>query len=265
MLYPSKGSHNFDSKFLQMWQILELSNIKNFWFDKLYFLCLLTLFVVGYSLPTIASEEDSTTKHKLELLQTEIIPNDLKIIEQLVTIAERNSPQVLEAKAAMGWRTFEDVVSIELSPSLTTTNYSSADEPEEKENSFYLSISIDPIKLISAFAQKPLMRSRWYEAKQQKRLAVIRSYLAYIQARQATKIAAYRMQNFTASDRIASVHASGISGDKANNLSNPEYIAAATAMFNTNAQEQIALEELAACVGISAPAIIPILKRHDGQ
>jgi transcriptional regulator with XRE-family HTH domain len=42
-------------------------------------------------------------------------------------------------------------------------------------------------------------------------------------------------------------------------LSNSEYVAAATEMLNTNAQQQITLEELAACVGLSASAIIPIL------
>ncbi|MBW4564801.1 MAG: hypothetical protein KME32_27485 [Mojavia pulchra JT2-VF2] len=148
----------------------------------------------------MASEENSNINHELELLQTNITQNDIKIIEQLVIIAERNSSQVLEAKSAMGWRAFQDVLSIELSPSITTTDYNSPDESEEKESSFYLSVSLDPIKLISAFQQQPIMRSRWQEAKQQKRLAVIRHYLAYIQARQATKIAAYRMQNLTASD-----------------------------------------------------------------
>lgn len=239
-----------------MLQFSELSHTKNCWGTNRYFFCLITFLIVGSSFPTIALEEKTNPNDELATLQTQITQNDLKIIEQLVTIAERYSPQVLEAKTAMGWRAFENVVSLELSPSLTTTSYNSPEESEEKENSLYVSISIDPIKLISAFEQKSLLRSRLYEAKQQKRLAVIKSYFAYIQARQATKIAAYRMQNLTASDRIVSVDSSD---GRVNQLSNPEYVAAATEILNTNAQEQIALQELAACVGISAQTIVPIL------
>lgn len=239
-----------------MLQFSELSHTKNFWVVNGYFLCLITFLIVGSSFPTIALEEKPNTNDELVTLQTQITQDDLKIIEQLVTIAEGNSPQVLEAKTAMGWGAFQDIVSLELSPSLSTTSYNSPDEPEERESSLYVSVSIDPIKLISAFEQKPLLRSRLHEAKQQKRLDVIKSYFAYIQARQATKIAAYRMQNLTASDRIASVDSSG---GRVNQLSNPEYVAAATEMLNTNAQAQIALQELAACVGISAQLIVPLL------
>ncbi|MBD2690481.1 hypothetical protein H6G68_01730 [Anabaena catenula FACHB-362] len=242
-----------------MWRGLKLFNRQQNCFFNHYFLSLLTVLIVGYSLPTMASAEKSNVGNELELLQTEITKNDLKIIQQLVSIAERKSSQVLEAKTAMGWRAFQDVISIELSPSLTTTNYNSSDDPEERESSFYLSISIDPIKLISAFERKPILKSRWQEAKQQKRLSVIQSYLAYIQARQATKIAAYRMQNLTNNERIASLNSSKISVEKVNSLNNPEYVAAATQMLNTNAQEQIALEELAASVGLSTLAIITIL------
>lgn len=60
-------------------------------------------------------------------------------------------------------------------------------------------------------------------------------------------------------DRIASLNSSKTSLEKENNLSNAEYVAAATQMFNTNAQEQIALEELAACVSLSTAEITTIL------
>lgn len=47
--------------------------------------------------------------------------------------------------------------------------------------------------------------------------------------------------------------------NRVNQLSNSEYVAAATEMLNTNAQEQIALQELAASVGLAAPEILLIL------
>lgn len=102
---------------------IEPYNTKNCWVANRYFLCLLiTLFIIGSSFPTIALEEKLNTNDELATLQTEITQNKLKIIEQLVTIAERHSPQVQEAKAAMGWRAFQDIVFLELSPSLSTTS-----------------------------------------------------------------------------------------------------------------------------------------------
>ncbi|AFY44044.1 hypothetical protein [Nostoc sp. PCC 7107] len=239
-----------------MEQVLELFIIKDYCFFKHYFSSLLAILIGGYSLPTIASEQKHKQANELELLQTNITENDIKIIEQLVTIAERHSSEVLEAKSVTGWRAFQDVISIELSPSLTTTNYNSPSESEARESSLYFSITLDPIKLISAFEQKPIFQARLHEAKQQKRLAVIRHYLAYVQARQAVKIAAYRMQNLTDNERIAGLNPQTKRPESLQILANAEYVAAATEMLNSNTQKQLALEELAACVGLSTSAMI---------
>jgi hypothetical protein len=242
-----------------MEQILQLLNTEHFCFFKRYFAYLLAMFIVVSSLPTIASEQSTNQANELEILQTNITQNDLEIIDKLVTIAERNSSEVLEAKSAMGWRSFQDVISIELSPSLTTTSYNAPDGFEERESSFYLSISLDPIKLISAFQQKPIFQARLHEVKQQKRLAVIRYYLAYIQAHQAVKIAAYRMQTVTSNERIASLNSQSNSSESMKSLANVDYVAAATEMLNSNAREQVALEELAGCVGLSTSVIKAIM------
>jgi hypothetical protein len=82
------------------------------------FASLLAIILVGISLPSIASGEQLNSSYQAEQLQTEITQQDIKIIEQLVTIAHRNSAQVLETKAAMGLSAFQDVMEIELSPSL---------------------------------------------------------------------------------------------------------------------------------------------------
>ncbi|MBD2435863.1 hypothetical protein [Nostoc sp. FACHB-110] len=244
-----------------MRQSLAVFNIKYDYFFSYYFTFFVSILIVGYCLPIVASEQQPNPGENLELLQTHLTQNDIKIIERLVTIAERNSSEVLDAKSATGWRAFQDVVSIELSPSLTTTNYNALEHTsEERENSLYLSITLDPIKLISAFEQKPIFQARLNEAKQQKRLTVIRQYLAYIQARQAVQIAAYRMQNFTNNEQIASLNAQ--TPEKLQSLANVEYVAAATEMLNSNAREQIALEELAACVGLSTSAMMNIMNNN---
>ncbi|MBW4688842.1 MAG: hypothetical protein KME40_28085 [Komarekiella atlantica HA4396-MV6] len=211
--------------------------------------------LVGLSFPVIvASEEKSNPNNEPEPLQTEITQQDIRVIERLVTIAERNSAQVLEAKSAMGLNTFRDVVAIELSPSSSTTSIS-PDSSSERENSFSFTITIDPIKFISTFGQLPVLQARWNEAKQQKRVAVVQYYVAYVQSREAAKVAAYRMQKFTGGSRIASLRSSR----NVNHFANPDYVAAATEMLNTNTRERLALEELAACVGLSLQAITNVI------
>jgi hypothetical protein len=211
--------------------------------------------LVGLSFPVIvASEEKSNPNNEPQPLQTEITQQDIRVIERLVAIAERNSAQVLEAKSAMGLNTFRDIVALELSPSFATTS-TSPDFLSERENSFSFTITIDPIKFISTFGQLPVLQARWNEAKQQRRVAVVQYYVAYVQSRQAAKVAAYRMQKFTGSSHIASLRSSG----NVSHLANPDYVVAATEMLNTNTRERLALEELAACVGLSLQAMTNVI------
>ncbi|MDM9381153.1 hypothetical protein QUB80_10605 [Chlorogloeopsis sp. ULAP01] len=213
------------------------------------FKILLAVTLVSTTFGAIASAEQPDYSNEPEPLQTEITQQDLKIIEQLVAVAERNSAEVLEKKAAMGLNAFTDIIALEFSPSVTTTS-TSPDSSSERENSFYFAVTIDPIKFISTFGQLPVLQARWKEARQQKRLAIVQYYVAYIQARQAAMIAAYRMQKFTGSSRIASID-SRASSRQNNHLANPDYVAAATSMLDTNTRKRLALEELAACVGLS--------------
>ncbi|MBD2335836.1 hypothetical protein H6G64_02375 [Calothrix sp. FACHB-156] len=227
----------------------------------------IVLLIMLMSLPLPAlSENKQLNNDQLQTLQTEISDRDLKIIEQLVAIAQRQSSQVQEAKAATGWRAFTDVLSVELSPSQTTTNYNLPEILSESERSFGIALTFDPIKLLNIIQELPLREARWHEAKQQKRLAVLQYYLAYLQAQQATKIAAYKMQQLVVAgaktERIASLNPQ-VTVPHQISLANPDYVAAATEMLNTNARERLALEELAACVGLSSQATMTILKASD--
>ncbi len=227
----------------------------------------LDLFIVLFTIiatcfPSVASVEKSNPNNEAEPLQTEISQRDIKIIEQLEAIAQGNSSQVQETKAAMGLGAFVDIMSVELSPSQSTTNYTLPEVSSEVGQSFSLTITVDPIKLFSTISQAPLRQARWSEAKQQKRIAVVQYYLAYIQARQTAKISAYRMHQLAGGSSIASVkfpNHPATFPHQTNKLSNPEYVAAATEMLSSNAREQLALEELAACIGLSPSATIALI------
>ncbi|MDZ8262265.1 hypothetical protein [Nostoc sp. ChiQUE01b] len=234
------------------------------WLSKAFaqsFRILLAVTFVSTTFPVVASEDKSSSSNQPNLLQTEITQQDLKIIEQLVAIAERNSAQVLETKAAMGLNAFRDVVAIELSPALTTIS-TSPDSPSERSNSFSLTVTVDPIKFISTFGQLPVLQARWKEARQQKRLAIVQYYVAYLQARQAALIATYQIQKFTGSSNIASLYSQTTFPKNVNHLANPDYVAAATSMLEANTRERLTLEELAACVGLSSQEMAAIFSKE---
>ncbi|MDF5721303.1 MAG: hypothetical protein PUP91_12665 [Rhizonema sp. PD37] len=224
------------------------------------FLILLAVTVVSISFPTIASEEQPEASNKLEPLQTEMTQRDLKIIEQLVAIAQRKSASVQETKASMGLDAFAEIASIELSQSHGTSNSFSHDfsSESEREHGFSVSVTIDPIKLLATIDKQPVMHARLNEAKSQKRVAVVKNYVAYLLAHQAAIIAVYKMQKLTKTTSIASLHSQATPPESVN-YTNPDYIAAATQMLSTSTGEQVALEELAASVGLSPQATIAII------
>jgi hypothetical protein len=223
------------------------------WIQSLIILVTITL--VGIPFPVIASKEDLNGSNEPEPLQTEITQKDLNIIEQLVLIAQRNSAQVQETKAEMGLSAFSDIVSVELSPSQTTTNLTLPEVSSVSEDSFSLTVTFDPIKLVSTIKKLPVIQARWNEAKLQKRVAIVKNYVAYLQARQASKIAAYRMQKLSA-NRLNSQTTSPGSVD---DLANADYVTAVTQMLSTSTNERVALEELAASVGLSLQKTLAII------
>jgi hypothetical protein len=227
---------------------------------------LLLLTLVGFPFPAL-SEAKQLRNDEAQILQIEISDRDLKIIEKLTAIAQRHSSQVQEAKNAMGLNAFTDILNVELSPSRTTINYTLPHALTESENSFSITMTIDPIKLLGSIQELPLRRTRWQEAKQQKRVLVVQHYLAYLQARQAKKIATYRMQQFALvapkNKRVASLNSQVNSPAKVNYLANSDYVTIATDMLNANAREHLTLEELAACVGLSSQATITLLESHN--
>ncbi|MDZ8029385.1 MAG: hypothetical protein RMX97_32540 [Nostoc sp. DedQUE11] len=234
------------------------------WLSKAFaqsFQIFLAVTFISAAFPVVASEGRLTSTNQGELLQTEITQQDLKIIEQLVAIAEGNSAQVLETKAAMGLNAFRDIVTIELSPGVSTIS-TLPDSSSEYSNSFSLTVTVDPIKFIGTFGQLPVLRARWKEARQQKRLAIVQYYFAYVQARQAALIATYQMQKFIEYSRLISLDSQGTSPKNINHLANPDYVAAATSMLETNTRQQLALEELAACVGLSRKETIAVISKQ---
>jgi hypothetical protein len=209
-----------------------------------------------------ASDQKVPIGNVIEPLQTQISQRDMEIIECLVEIAQRNSPQVREVRTGMGLSGFNDIVSIEIASYLTNRKYISSTPSSEDEDGISATITIDPIKLVNISKRQGIAKARWQEAKKQKRVAVVQYYLAYVQARQTAKIATHKMKKMIGSVTVANISSQEILSAKVNHLDNPDYVAVATELLNANTHERIALEELAACVGLSPEEAIAIFNRH---
>jgi len=70
------------------------------------------------------------------------------------------------------------------------------------------------------------------------------------------------MQTFIANSRVAGLNDQTKSSAISNHLANPDYVALATEKLNASARKWQTLEELAASVGLSSEAIIPIINEQ---
>ncbi|MBF2050502.1 MAG: hypothetical protein IGS54_24585 [Elainella sp. C42_A2020_010] len=179
-------------------------------------------------------------------LQTELTPQDLQRIEQLVAIAQRRSAEVRAARNARGWSAFADTAELEVSSydsSDRSTSADGADSSASQGLSFVLTLY--PVGIIAAIQQLPVLRLEQRQAQQQQRLEVIEHYINYVQAKQAVEIATYRMQQLPESGR---------------HLDNPEYGSVATELLNANNRLYLAIEQLATSVGVTALELLALIE-----
>ncbi len=163
---------------------------------------------------------------KPETLQTVVTQKDIATIDRLVQIAQTNSIEVKTAKAALGVSAFQDIISLEFGPSQSFSRSNSVEEATNfNESGFYLTVSFEPLRVLSAIQQLPALSAGLANTKRQKRVEVVKLYVAYIQARQSAKVAR--------------------SSDPAKEP------VPATEQLAASGQELIALEELAACLGLT--------------
>ncbi|NJM68601.1 MAG: hypothetical protein HC851_24545 [Acaryochloris sp. RU_4_1] len=177
-------------------------------------------------------------------LQTDLSNRNLRTLEKLVDIAQQNSAAIKEAKAELGLSSWADSAVLEITPSYSTGNFvEDREQFSESERSFSISLTLNPLQMLSAVQQRPALRAKLKEAIMQKRAEVVQAYIAYLQAKQAKAIAQYQMQpyqNQTAADA--------------------DSVTAANELFIASSNERVALENLAAAVGHSPTALLNLLQ-----
>jgi hypothetical protein len=220
---------------------------------------LLGLLLVSNML-TLVAQSSPIIHCQPKKIQTEITHQDIAIIDQLVTIAQRHSADILDAKTALGFSAFEDTVSLELEPSFSIGTSNEEYTESYSEGNFSSTITIDPIRLISVFQKMPALRARLKQSKKQKRVEVVKFYIAYIQALQVVQVMSNRMQAITGDSCIGGFKSNSTSVKATKNVATKEYADMALEMLNAHGQARIALEELAAAVGLSPQETITTLE-----
>ncbi len=210
--------------------------------------------------------EDSAPAELTEPLQSEMTQADQRVMEELISIAVRNAPAVRDAHAAMGVAPFLDAFVVEIAPSRISSTLSDASvlaEPYQySDNSTTSTFTFNPVQLINGIQQIPALRSHLRDAEQQTRVAVIQGYVAYVQARQSTAISTRQLNTVVASiqeqSQVASIQLNQIPASSV--LVNDEsYIAAATESLAANSDEMVALETLAATVGMPTQDMLSVI------
>jgi hypothetical protein len=174
-------------------------------------------------------------------LQTELTPQDLERIERLIALAQRQSPEIKEARAELGLTPFNEVIIVGLNTGLNNFNTNEPEAEPVQERTVGVELYIDLVRAINAVQSYPARRSRLAFAQRQTRVLVVQAYVAYLQARQAWAIAQHQSQPHL-------------------NKVDAQSLTATNEVFTANGNERVALENLAAVVGQTPDQILELLR-----
>jgi hypothetical protein len=202
-------------------------------------------------------------------MQTQFTMADVQVMERLIQIATRNAPVVRDARSEMGVTPFVDALLVEVAPSWLSSSLTDTSDPaladyRTSDNSTTITLTFNPLQLIKAIQRQPALISHLRDAKHQTRVAVIQNYVAYVQARQSAAVAQRRLDTVVATiisdSRIASADLVQVP-TSAVLINHEEYVAAATEGLATNGDEMMALEMLAASVGMPSHEVLDVMQQ----
>jgi hypothetical protein len=180
-------------------------------------------------------------------LSTQPSERDRLVLEELVHLAQQNSAAIREAKAALGISAWTDGVGLELSSSyFSSTNRQREEQFEfiEAGRGFSATLTLNPLQMLAAVQQRPVLQAKRDEATRQKRLEVVQAYVAYLQAKQVQILTQLRLQPH-----------------KAKPAKDPELLTAQNELFVASSNLLVALEALAVAVGQSSQVLSPLLEQ----
>ncbi len=201
-------------------------------------------------------------------LETLFTKGDLKVLEQLVSAAQKNSPDVTVAEHALALTTPDAELLGRLSRSLDigvganlAMDYYSQASP-----TYNISLSLDVVELLSADDKQTVLSGRVAQARALTRLAVVEAFTRLVVARNSAESAAQALETSEAQFRAVG------SLLKVGEVTLNDQLAARSAVSNAavtllsaNAEVIVSLEALAGTVGMTAKEVAALLAKSEAQ
>ena len=210
----------------------------------------------------VVSAQESAGELPAPTLETLFAKRDLSVLEQLVSAAQKGSPDVVEAEHALALTAPDAELLGRLSRSLDigvganlAMDYYSQASP-----SYSISLSLDVVELLSGDDKKSVLAGRVVRARAQTRLAVVAAFTRYTVARNAAESAAQALETNEAQFRaVGSLLKVGEATLNDQLAARSAVSSAAVTLLSANAEVIVSLEALAGTVGMTAQAVAGVL------
>ena len=196
-------------------------------------------------------------------LETVLDAADLAALEQLVAVAERNDPRVLEAELALviGQREISlegrlrEALSINMGTGLEVDPYGQA------RPSYSVSVRLDAMALIGPDDRSGALERALVLSRAESRYKVVQAFVRYVIARQAAEAAALALESAEAAFRVASARLEVGEVTLSDQLRAKSAVSeAAVALLRANGEVVVSLEGLALTVGVSRDELLSLLQ-----
>ena len=213
----------------------------------------------------VVSAQESAGELSAPTLETLFTKPDLSVLEQLVSAAQKGSPDVVEAEHALALSAPDAELLGRLSRSLDigvganlAMDYYSQASP-----SYSISLSLDVVELLSGDDKKSVLAGRVAQARADTRLAVVEAFTRYAVARNAAESAAQALETNEAQFRaVGSLLKVGEATLNDQLAARSAVSSAAVALLSANAEVIVSLEALAGTVGMTAQEVAGVLAQE---
>lgn len=200
------------------------------------------------------------------VLETVFSPGDLAALERLVSTAQANSPEVLEATRAV------DLAAAEVEPLGRLTQALDVRAGANVAGGLYtqaspsysISVSLDVVGLLDAPDEREVLKRRLARARAQTRVQVVEAFTGYVVARNAAESAAQALESAEAQFRVTTSRLEVQEATLSDQISARSSVGnAAVSLLSANAEVIVRLEQLAAVVGLSAEQTLALVAEEQ--
>lgn len=190
-----------------------------------------------------------------QTLETLFSAQDLTALEQLVTTAITNSPDVAAAESALTLNAGDTALLGRLGRSLDVGVGAAMamDYYSQASPTYNVSVSLDVVELLSTKDERTVLSGRVGQARALARLAVVEAFTRFVVARNSAESAAQVLETSEAQFRVAGSLLKVGEATLGDQLAARSVVSSsAVALLSANAEVIVSLEALAAATGMNA-------------